>query len=98
MTASAPQRLRIAADSREQSTVCCLPFSTFMTTTLARTTLCSLVGLALCIGDGRHHLAATARFSGSEKPIAVLPGIQTDPTISGRYIVFTDLSAGNADV
>jgi beta propeller repeat protein len=37
-------------------------------------------------------------LSGTEKPVAVKPGIQTDPAISGPYVVFTDISAGTADV
>ena len=37
-------------------------------------------------------------LSGVERPVAVKAGIQTDPAISGSYVVFTDLSAGTADV
>ena len=37
-------------------------------------------------------------LSGTEKPVAVKPGIQTDPAISGPYVVFTDLSSGNGDI
>src|SRR5438093_9417758 len=37
-------------------------------------------------------------LTGVEKPVAVKAGIQTDPHISGQYVVFTDISAGNADI
>lgn len=37
-------------------------------------------------------------FSGVESPVVVKPGDQFDPVISGRYVVFTDTSGGNADI
>jgi len=37
-------------------------------------------------------------LTGVEKPVVVKAGYQTDPAISGQYVVFTDLSNRNADV
>src|SRR5205807_237785 len=35
---------------------------------------------------------------GVEKPVVVKAGIQTDPHISGQYVVFMDLSTRDADI
>jgi len=61
---------------------------------IALTCLVVFVGL-LVVAD---RPVAAAVFSGVETPFVVKPGIQTDPHVSGRYTVFTDLSVRSADV